>query len=261
MAGILLCAGLFWYYGAPAAMGGNPEFHAANALQAEERLRLLREEQNVRAHREDILRARLEALESAPAHTVSEMQLREAREDLLKLLADGRTAEQEILQSLHELWKAQDIAQVASQRKNSTDALVRFVWPVSPELGISAHFHDAGYQKRFGMQHDAIDIPAPQGSLVRAAADGVVEKAVDNGLGFNALVLRHDGGFATLYGHVSAYLVQEGQEVAAGEPVALSGGMPGTAGAGKMTTGPHLHFELLRDGVHVNPEEYLPREP
>jgi len=69
--------------------------------------------------------------------------------------------------------------------------------------------------------------------------------------------LAHRGGFITAYGHVSQFLVEPGERVYAGEPVALSGGMPGTKGAGVMTTGAHLHFEVIKGGVHVDPLEFL----
>jgi murein DD-endopeptidase MepM/ murein hydrolase activator NlpD len=134
-------------------------------------------------------------------------------------------------------------------------------WPVEPQLGISAYFDDAGYQERFGIPHKAIDIPEDQGSPVRAAADGIVIKVSDRGMGFNALTIQHGGGLSTLYGHVSEFFVEEGQEVYAGEVVARSGGTPKTPGAGLLTTGPHLHFEALLDGEHVDPLEYLIAHP
>ena len=80
----------------------------------------------------------------------------------------------------------------------------------------------------------------------------------DHGLGFNSIVLKHDGGFATLYGHVSKFLVKEGDVIRSGDPIALSGGEPGTPGAGHLTTGPHLHFQLLKNGQPVDPLDYLP---
>ena len=61
----------------------------------------------------------------------------------------------------------------------------------------------------------------------------------------------------TLYGHVSDIMVMDGQSVKAGDVIGLSGGTPGTKGAGLYTTGPHLHFEILKDGVHVDPLEYM----
>jgi murein DD-endopeptidase MepM/ murein hydrolase activator NlpD len=110
------------------------------------------------------------------------------------------------------------------------------------------------------MPHRAIDIPAEQSSIVMSSADGVVEDVSDNGMGFNSVTIRHDG-FATLYGHVESFLVGAGDTVRKGQAIALSGGRPGTPGAGHLSTGPHLHFEIIKDGVRVDPMEYLPEAP
>lgn len=133
----------------------------------------------------------------------------------------------------------------------------KFNWPVPPTRGISAYFRDPGYRSVFGVGHSAVDIPVYQGSPVRAASNGVVYKTRDNGYGYSYIILAHSGGFTSVYGHVSDILVDEGEYVSAGTIIALSGGMPGTKGAGYMTTGPHMHFELLKDGAHVDPLDYL----
>jgi len=133
-----------------------------------------------------------------------------------------------------------------------------FAWPVDPDRGISAVFRDPGYVGVFGVQHNAVDIPEYQGSPIRAAADGVVYTARDNGYGYSYIILAHADGFTTAYGHVSSILVDEGQTVPKGSIIALSGGMPGTLGAGYMTTGPHLHFEMRLSGSFVDPLNYLP---
>lgn len=130
-------------------------------------------------------------------------------------------------------------------------------WPVMPAKGISAYFHDANYAAVFGMQHNAIDIPTNQGTPIKAPADGFVYKTKDNGYGYSYIILAHSGGFMTLYGHVSSILVSEGDKIAAGEIIGLSGGMPGTQGAGIQTTGPHLHFEIIKDGEYVDPLVFL----
>ncbi|MBD3360790.1 peptidoglycan DD-metalloendopeptidase family protein [Candidatus Peregrinibacteria bacterium] len=135
-----------------------------------------------------------------------------------------------------------------------------FIWPVEPDLGISAYFHDPGYAGVFGVQHNAIDLPEYQGSPIRATAGGVVFTAKDNGYGYSYIILAHANGFMTVYGHISDILVEEGQVVSQGAVIGLSGGMPGTVGAGYMTTGPHLHFEILSNGFHVDPLDYLPIE-
>lgn len=137
---------------------------------------------------------------------------------------------------------------------------VDFVWPVEPNRGISAYFRDSSYYGVFGMQHNAVDIPIYQGSPVRASADAVVYTTRDNGYGYSYIILAHANGFMTVYGHMSAILVSEGQMIKQGAIIGLSGGMPGTLGAGYMTTGPHLHLEFLLNGTYVDPLKYLPLE-
>ncbi|MBU1953985.1 peptidoglycan DD-metalloendopeptidase family protein [Patescibacteria group bacterium] len=133
----------------------------------------------------------------------------------------------------------------------------RPLWPVSPERGISAYFHDSSYRAFFGIEHYAIDIPTSQKSTVRAPAEGVVYKARDNGFGYSYLILAHKGGYMTVYGHIFEFLVEPGEKVRAGQAIALSGGTPGTKGAGYMTTGAHLHFEVIKGDKHVDPLLYL----
>ncbi len=248
-------AGVAWAtYDPGPAMGGD-DASAWNARAIESRVYDLRAEQVVRSRREEILRAELAALdEEEPTD-----ELRATRDELLALLLDGRRAEEEIAASYRQLWEAQGYAERASRISASRGhERVTFDWPVEPELGISAHYDEPSYRARFGFAHKAIDIPVEQGSVVRSVADGVVEKVTDQGLGFNSIVVRHGGGYASMYGHVSKFLVKEGDEVSAGDPIALSGGIPGTPGAGKMTTGAHLHLEMFKDGEHVDPLPLLP---
>lgn len=135
-----------------------------------------------------------------------------------------------------------------------------FAWPVDPDRGISAYFRDPAYLGSFGVQHNAIDLPEYQGSVVRAAADGVAYTVRDNGYGYSYIILAHADGFMTVYGHISNILIAEGDTVTQGAVIGLSGGMPGTIGAGYMTTGPHLHFEMLLNGLYVDPLDYMPLE-
>lgn len=137
---------------------------------------------------------------------------------------------------------------------------VDFIWPLEPTNGISAYFRDPGYVNVFGVRHNAVDIPRNQRTPVRVAADGVVYMAKDNGYGYSYIIVAHRGGFLSVYGHMNEILVDEGQSVPQGFVIGLSGGMPGTEGAGYMTTGPHLHFELLLNGLWVDPLVYLPLE-
>jgi murein DD-endopeptidase MepM/ murein hydrolase activator NlpD len=132
------------------------------------------------------------------------------------------------------------------------------LWPISPKKGLSATFLDKSYQETFNVPHYAIDIKAAQETLIRAPASAYVEKIVDNGLGYSYLVLTHKDGLSTLYGHITESLVKEGELIQLGQVIAKSGGQPGTKGAGVMTTGPHLHFEVHFNGKPKNPLDYLP---
>lgn len=136
-------------------------------------------------------------------------------------------------------------------------ALPLFSWPVFGR--VSAGFHDAHYERYFGVPHQGMDIVVPQGTPVRSAADGVVFLTRDGGAtGYSYVLVGHRGGYATLYGHLSAFSVVPGQDVSAGDVLGVSGGEPGTPGAGPMTTGAHLHFEVIHNGVNVDPAEVLP---
>ncbi len=150
-----------------------------------------------------------------------------------------------------------DLQLLREANKNSFVLHTALAWPVFPGKGISAGFRDAGYYTRFKMQHNAVDIPTPQGTPLQSAASGYVYKAKDNGLGYSYIIILHKNKLRTVYGHVSQINVKEGQLVQEGEIIGLSGGMPGTKGAGEMTTGPHLHFEVLEDGVYKNPLDFL----
>ena len=133
-------------------------------------------------------------------------------------------------------------------------------WPVSPSAGISAFFRDTSYKKALGVEHNAVDIRVIQGTKVRSAANGVVTKAIDNGFGYSYIMVAHPDKVVTLYGHISEILVSEGEVVKQGQTIGLSGGVPGSKGAGWLTTGAHLHFEVFKDFKHVDPLYYLPLE-
>ncbi len=142
--------------------------------------------------------------------------------------------------------------------KNHKDSAFQPRWPVSPSRGVSAYFHDESYRRAMGMVHQAIDIRALQGTPIRAPADGVVYRVRDNGYGYSYIILAHGGGFMTVFGHVSEIRVKNGEKIIEGQTIGLSGGTPGSLGAGLMTTGAHLHFEVLKGGKHVDPLDYLP---
>lgn len=135
-------------------------------------------------------------------------------------------------------------------------------WPVSPKKGLSAFFHDSGYQGTFGVDHYALDIRANQGTEIHAPADGVVQNIVfdPNSTRYAYITIAHRMGVTTLYGHISAPAVSIGDFVFRDQVIGYTGAMPGTPGSGARTTGPHLHFEVWQDGIRVDPLKYLPLE-
>lgn len=135
-----------------------------------------------------------------------------------------------------------------------------FMWPVASRY-LSARFHDPDYPYRYIFEHPAIDIRTGQSTPVASVDNGYVAKVKDGGAkGYSYIMIIHNGGFSSVYGHMSRLDVREDEFVNKGQIIGLSGGMPGTRGAGNLTTGPHLHFEIRYNGIPVNPLEHLPRD-
>ena len=98
--------------------------------------------------------------------------------------------------------------------------------------------------------HYGTDFAADSGDDVTAFADGYVYAAgTSEGYG-NYLILTHEGGFSTIYAHLSSINVSEGEMVSRGQLI-------GAVGQTGKATGPHLHFELLCSDIYLNPEYYL----
>ena len=141
---------------------------------------------------------------------------------------------------------AAQTVQRGSQRPDATALPVTFASPL-PGARLSSRF---GLRKHpilgVTMMHQGLDLAAPAGTPIRAAASGVVaETGRDGGYG-NFVRLRHDGRMETLYGHMSRIAATPGQ------PISL-GAVIGYVGSTGLANGPHLHFEVRQDGVPVDP--------
>jgi murein DD-endopeptidase MepM/ murein hydrolase activator NlpD len=112
-----------------------------------------------------------------------------------------------------------------------------FGWRIHPILGY----------RRF---HSGIDFAAGYGSTIRAADSGTVIFAGWYGGYGNAVIISHGKGITTLYAHSSQLYVSEGQTVQRGQPIAV-------VGSTGLSTGPHLHFEVRRDGTPIDPGSFL----
>ena len=104
------------------------------------------------------------------------------------------------------------------------------------------------YGYRWGKQHQGLDLSLNFGDTVVAAFDGIVRYAKSNSGGYgNCIVIRHNNGLETLYGHLNSIKVSENQFVKSGELIGL-GGSTGHS------TGPHLHFETRYKGIAIDPQ-------
>jgi murein DD-endopeptidase MepM/ murein hydrolase activator NlpD len=101
--------------------------------------------------------------------------------------------------------------------------------------------------------HPGIDIAVPAGTPVRAAGGAVVEVAGTDPAYGQFVLLQHNGGYETMYGHASRILVHDGDSVQAGQVIALSGN------SGR-STAPHLHFEIRRAGKSLDPLTVVKQE-
>jgi len=121
--------------------------------------------------------------------------------------------------------------------------------PLKGKINSDFGYRKDPFKKRIGF-HSGIDIDAHYGDPIVATADGVVSKAGWQNSYGKTVVITHQEGFETIYGHLSKITVKEGQKVKVGEVI-------GKAGSTGRSTGTHLHYEVVRDGKKVNPNNFL----
>lgn len=207
-----------------------------------------------------ILEAMLGSADQREGDLESELRIYQSNIEMLEAkLSDSSALLTEEQKAVVAQIQADMAAEFSVSDASSTLALD---WPISPARGLTAFFHDAGYQVTFGVDHYALDIRANQGSEILAPAEGVVQSVVfdPQSTRYAYITIAHRMGVMTLYGHISSPAVAIGDYVTRGQLIGYSGATPGTAGSGARTTGPHLHFEVWQDGVRVDPLKYLPIE-
>jgi murein DD-endopeptidase MepM/ murein hydrolase activator NlpD len=166
-----------------------------------------------------------------------------------ELFVPGATREQQVGSAPSGSGPEAEPNAAATLPRPSGDRPGKLAWPLRDRNGSGrAGVIYSKYGQRDGQPHDGVDISAPEGTTIVAAAEGVVIFAGERSGYGSIVILRHSGQLLTVYAHASELLVKEGDRVAEGTPVAR-------VGRSGRTTGPHLHFEV-REGV--KPRDPLP---
>ena len=135
--------------------------------------------------------------------------------------------------------------------------------PMTRELVFNQPVKGFAINSKFGMRrlggegaarpHKGVDIAAPKGTSVQAAAEGRIVRTGNDPAGYGRFIeMRHPNGMTTLYAHLSRVDVATGDEIAADQRI----GLVGSTG---FSTGPHLHFEVRRNGAQIDPAKVVDR--
>ncbi len=121
--------------------------------------------------------------------------------------------------------------------------------PLTGKINSSFGYRKDPFKKRAGF-HSGIDIDANYGQKIVATADGKVTNASWHSSYGKTVIIEHENGYETLFGHLSSITVKEGDQVKVGDVI-------GKAGSTGRSTGTHLHYEVIKDGKRVNPKNFL----
>ena len=192
----------------------------------------------------EVTRSTLESREGAL------LSARAKRRHALKGIEGDRDEHEEIAADLR--------AQIAQEIAEATGGLplpagplpspsaAGLIWPVEGTV-------TSGFGYRWGRMHEGIDISVPEGTPIRAAADGTVilmQSEYESGGYGNYTCIDHGGGLSTCYAHQSSFATSVGAQVSQGDLIGYSGNTG-------HSTGPHLHFEVRINGVATDPLGYL----
>jgi murein DD-endopeptidase MepM/ murein hydrolase activator NlpD len=199
----------------------------------------------VRTNQVRALRDRLLASENrlATARSAKRDALRNVKESKAEFLHEVEGLQQASSALAAQIRAAQASSSSYSAPGDTTPSAAGLIWPVNGPV-------TSGFGMRWGRMHEGIDIGAPSGTPIRAAAAGrVVYAGWMSGYG-NLVAIDHGGGISTAYGHQSSIAVGNGQIVSQGQTI-------GYVGCTGHCFGPHLHFEVRINGAPVDPLGYL----
>ncbi len=207
----------------------------------------------------DEKKVQLEAQRASVEVTKSKLEARKrdldtatrSKTDLMSKLEKDTKAFEKEYDKLNEYAKQIESQIVKLQRNTGAYSGGKMAWPVPGYSRISSYY---GYRIhpifKVKKLHTGIDIPAPTGTPITSASDGIVIYTGWLGGYGNAVMVDHGGGIVTLYGHNSSITVSEGDNVKRGATIAK-------AGSTGNSTGPHLHFEVRKNGAYVDPLPWL----
>jgi murein DD-endopeptidase MepM/ murein hydrolase activator NlpD len=243
-------------------------------------------ESTIRARRAD--HARVVGIETGLLGTQSELQAQEAQARQQRLALDGLAAQRKLLLDAADAERqsvqteVEHIAELSDAEEAALEALIRekqreeeakrlaarraarlagvelprepgapgqLLWPVSGPITSPFGWRMHPIMHRM-ILHRGIDIGVPTGTPVAAAAEGrIIVASYQGGCG-NMVAIDHHGGLSTMYCHMSQIFVSVGQEVQRGQAI-------GAAGSTGLSTGPHVHFQVMQNGNPVDPMGFL----
>ena len=186
----------------------------------------------------------------------NDLENRQAEYEAIMAAEDAANATIDKLVAELEAQRAAEAAAAAaaaggSSGGGSANASGSFLWPVASYVYVSSRFglrvHPITGKTK---SHTGIDIASNQGTAVYASDGGSVTLAGWNGGYGNCIMIDHGNGYVTLYGHLSSISVSVGQTVSQGATI-------GAVGSTGNSTGPHLHFEVLKNGTRIDPEQFF----
>ena len=163
-------------------------------------------------------------------------------------LADLYRFTQDQRDILHQLLSEEMRPSLLALCGGTTVADGELCWPLPGHTYISCHFGEVDAFGNAG--HRGTDIPAPEGTPILAAHSGTVLVSGWNDSYGNQVLLDNGAGLSTRYAHMTASTVTAGETVTAGQVI-------GYVGSTGDSTGNHLHFEVMQDGVRVNPMDMV----
>jgi murein DD-endopeptidase MepM/ murein hydrolase activator NlpD len=217
-------------------LGTQSQLQAEEAQVRQQRLAL----DGLATQRKDLLEAADAARQSVQTEVAQLGEMSDAEEAALEALIREKQREEEAKRRA---------ARLAGVELPPEGAPGQLLWPVSGPITSPFGWRMHPILHRM-IQHRGIDIAVPTGTPVAAAAEGrIIVASYQGGCG-NMVAIDHHGGLSTMYCHMSQIFVSVGQEVQRGQAI-------GAAGSTGLSTGPHVHFQVMQNGNPVDPMGFL----